>query len=273
MNANMTSANFSIRPIETLNQMSGFAPSTDRLRNPLKLREEILPFTVRLVRSEETLNKAVQIRHSAYARHLPVFAETLKEPEATDFDDGVVVLLAESKLDGSPLGTLRMQTNQYKPLSLEKSVVLPEWMRDRSLAETTRLAVTNEKTGRMVKVALIKAGFQFCELASIDVMVITARAPLDRHYERMLFEDVYPGMGYIPMEHVDNVPHRVLACNIGTARARAATVQHPLFDFFYTTHHADIDIKGDPAYAPGPNLVKNDYISSMLGNVSNAHSV
>lgn len=94
-------------------------------------------------------------------------------------------------------------------------------------------------------------------------MVLAARAPLDRHYGRMLFEDVYPGMGYIPMAHANNVLHRVMACEIGTARARAEAEQHPLFDFFYTTYHADIDIEGDLAYAPGPNLVRNDYISSM----------
>ena len=90
------------------------------------LPEERLPFTVRLVRNEADLKKAVQIRHAAYARHLPIFAETLKTAETDDAEDGVVVLLAESKLDGSPLGTMRIQTNQFKPLSLEQSIELPD---------------------------------------------------------------------------------------------------------------------------------------------------
>ena len=263
MNANMTSGNFSIRPIETLNQMSGFAPGAARSRNPLKLREEILPFTVRLVRSEETLNKAVQIRHSAYARHLPVFAETLKVPETNDSEDGATVLLAESKLDGSPLGTMRIQTNQYKPLALEKSLPLPQWLHESSLAEATRLAVINEKTGRLVKSALFKAYYQFCQIEGIDWMVITARSPIDRQYQRLLFEDVYSGIGYVPMLHVNNLPHRVMSFEIATAHARWTEAQHPLLAFVCDTYHPDVDIEGDLAFAQGPNLAKNDHLSSM----------
>ncbi|MFD2270822.1 hypothetical protein ACFS07_06110 [Undibacterium arcticum] len=78
--------------------------SAPRARVPQQpvMAEERLPFTVRLVRNEDDLCKAVHIRHSAYARHVPTFAETLKSPETSDAENGVVVLLAESKLDGSP---------------------------------------------------------------------------------------------------------------------------------------------------------------------------
>ena len=74
------------------------------------LAQERLPFRVRLVRSEEDLAKAVSIRHAAYARHLPGFAEQLRHPERSDFSADGIVLLAESRLDGSPLGTMRVQT-------------------------------------------------------------------------------------------------------------------------------------------------------------------
>ena len=62
--------------------------------DPVLMTEELLPFTLRVVRSQESLEKAVHIRHAAYARHLPEFAQTLKEPEAADFAPGVVLLLA-----------------------------------------------------------------------------------------------------------------------------------------------------------------------------------
>ena len=108
---------------------------------PAVLAEERLPFTIRLVREEQDVRKAVSVRHAAYARHLPALAEKLLMPEATDFEDGVVVLLAESKLDGAPLGTMRIQTNRYKPLSIEQSVELPAWLQDRPLAEADRKSV------------------------------------------------------------------------------------------------------------------------------------
>ena len=210
------------------------------------MAQERLPFTVRLARDEESLNKAVQIRHSAYARHLPEFAESLKSPEAADFEDGAVVLLAESKLDGSPLGTIRIQTNDFKPLCLEQSVELPVWLKTRRLAEATRLGVTHEKGGRLVTTVLFKAFYQYCLQTGIDWMVITGRAPVDRMYERLLFEDVFPGRGYIPFAHIGNLPHRVMSSNVDTAEERWAAVQHPLLSFMCHTLHPDIKI-GSPA--------------------------
>ncbi len=204
------------------------------------MTEELLPFTLRLVRTPAQLAKAVQIRHSAYARHLPDFAQTLREPESADADDGVVVLLAESKLDGSALGTMRIQSNEFKPLSLEQSVDLPQAMTSRHLAEATRLAVTNDKVGRLVKAVLFKAYFLHCQNTAVDWMVIAGRSPIDRQYDRLLFEDVFPGMGYIPLRHAGNLPHRVMSFHIGSARRRWAAVNHPLLDFMCQTHHPDI---------------------------------
>ena len=208
------------------------------------MKEEHLPFTIRLVGDESALSKAVRVRHAAYARHVPDFAEALKMPEANDFENGVAVLLAESKLDGSPLGTMRIQTNRFKPLTLEKSLALPQWLHASKLAEATRLAVSNEATSRVVKTALFKAFFMYCQQQGIEWMVITARTPIDRQYDRLMFDDVYPGMGYVPMAHVNNLPHRVMSFEVGTARQRWAAARHPLFNFVFTTAHPDIQLNG-----------------------------
>ncbi len=213
-----------------------------RLGNPNGYHEEILPFTVRLVHDDEDLGKAVQIRHSAYARHLPKFAETLKAPEREDSDSGVTVLLAESKLDGSPLGTMRIQTNQFKPLCVEQSIELPEWLKGKRLAEATRLGVTDGKGGRLVTTVLFKAFYLYCQQIGTEWMVITGRSPIDRQYERMLFEDVFPGIGYIPLAHVGNLPHRIMASSVDTAKARWTAAKHPLLDFMLETHHPDINV-------------------------------
>jgi hypothetical protein len=206
------------------------------------LPEELLPFTVRLVRNEDDLDKAVEIRHAAYARHLPMFAETLKTSETEDAEKGVVVLLAESKLDGSPLGTMRIQTNQYQPLCLEQSIKLPQWLSARPLAEATRLGVTNEKGGRLVTTVLFKAYYQYCLHTGIEWMVVTARSPVDRTYDRLLFNDVFPEAGYIPIHHVGNLPHRVMSFNVDTAKDRWTQVKHPLLGFMCSILHPDIDL-------------------------------
>lgn len=236
---------FNSKPIPTTATARGQAPVCyPSSPDPVLMTEELLPFTLRVVRSQESLEKAVHIRHAAYARHLPEFAQTLKEPEPADFAPGVVLLLAESKLDGSALGTMRLQSNEFKPLALEQSLDLPDWLRTQRLAEATRLAVTSDRLGRVVKTVLFKSYFQHCQITGVDWMVIAGREPIDRMYDSLLFEDVFPGRGYIPCRHIGNLPHRVMAFHIASAQERWARANHPLFDFICTTAHPDIKLGG-----------------------------
>ncbi|WP_244816964.1 hypothetical protein [Caballeronia sp. Lep1P3] len=209
---------------------------------PALQKSERMPFTIRIVGDEDGLQKAVSIRRSAYGRHLPEFAEKMAV-ELSDRDPGTVVLLAESKLDGAPLGTMRIQTNAYGPLALEQSVTLPDHLAAGRLAEATRLGVAGGMVGRVVKVALCKALWMFCELHAIDWMVITARSPLDREYEAMLFRDVFGTNEFLPMSHVGGLPHRVLAKDVAAARHRWEEARHPLFNYMVNTHHPDIDLQ------------------------------
>ena len=213
--------------------------------------EERLPFRVKVVQDEADLGKAVQIRHAAYGRHVPELAELLRAPESYDRDKGSVVLLAESKLDGSPLGSLRLQSNRYGRLGIEQSVELPEWLKYCSLAEGTRLGISEGRIGRVVKTALIKAFYLYCLEADIDWIVIAARKPLDRQYEALLYQDVFPGGEFIPMRHIGDIPHRVMAFEIKTGEARWAEADHPLFDFMCRTRHPDIDVGGVDFNLPG----------------------
>lgn len=203
---------------------------------------ERLPFTVRRVETEADLLKAVRIRHAAYARHVPDFARSLAQPEAADYDADTIVLLAESKLDGEPIGSTRIRTNLYRPLGVEESVVLPDWLQGKRLVEATRLGIDDGRMGRMVKVALIKACFMYCEDNAVDYSVATGRSPIDRQYQQMLFVDVFPELGMIPLRHVGNIPHRVMAFEIATFQQRWAEARHPMLNFFLNTHHPDIDL-------------------------------
>lgn len=234
------------------------------LESAVRIREERLPFTVKLVTTEEEMNKAVSIRHSAYARHVPDFAEQLKRPEGRDFEDGTVILLAESKLDGTPLGTMRIQTNQCYPLGLEQSVDLPDWLRGLNLAEATRLGVTEAREGRVVKTFLFKAYYLYCLHAEIDWMVITARKPLDRQYDALLFRDVFGASEYIPMRHVGNMPHRVMALKVSDVEPSWSTVSHPLYSLFFHVNHPDLDVGGTVSDAQAYRMAIPPYASRYL---------
>ncbi len=223
----------------------------DRTFDGARMEEERLPFTIRIVHDEDALQKAVTIRQGAYGRHVPEFAAKLGSPEPNDHDQGSVVLLAESRMDGSPLGTMRIQTNRYKDLTIAQSVELPEWLKNKSMAEATRLGVALGRTGRLVKTALFKALYFFCLEAQIEWMVIGARSPLDRMYEALLFQDLFPGR-LVPLRHFDNIPHRILAFDIQGARTRWEDAGHPLLGFMCYTHHPDIDLSD--AHFPTNNI-------------------
>jgi hypothetical protein len=214
--------------------------------------EEALPFTLKIVRTQAELVKAVLIRQAAYDRHLPDFAKSLVKPEAADFEKGTVVLLVESKEDGSPVGTMRIQNNAYKPLCLEQSINLPQRLKELPMAEATRLGVTNQAGGRLVTTALFKAFYMYCQQIGVEWMVIAGRAPVDRMYQRMLFDDVVPGQGFVPLAHANNLPHRVMSFNVKTAFEKWSAVDHPLLNFAALTHHPDItlDIPRKPLAMP-----------------------
>lgn len=213
-------------------------------------KTESLPFTVRCVRSEAELLKAVAIRRSAYARHLPELAERFVAPEASDVDGSGRVLVAISKLDGMPLGSMRYRTNNHRPLDLEQSIALPEQLTRRVLAEATRLAVSQAPVGRVVKTMLMKTMFLQCEASGVECIVVTARNPLDKMYEWLVFEDLFPHQGFIPMAHVGMIPHKVMACDISITKQRWHADNHPWYSLFFETIHPDIDLDLLPPTTP-----------------------
>lgn len=219
-----------------------FSGSTQTLPLHGEVKRQSLPFTIRIVQDEADLMKAVRIRHAAYARHVPELAKTLQAPEQADYDDGVAILLAESRLDGSPLGTMRIHTNEFKPLPVERSLALPAAMQRVRIAEANRLGVVGNSTGSIVKTLMFKAFFQYCEAVGVEWMVVTARAPIDRQYQRLLFTDVYPEGGFVPLAHVGGLPHRVMTFELARAHHAPEAKDHAWFDFMFRTEHPDIQV-------------------------------
>ena len=210
----------------------------------LTLADNALPFTVRLVANKEDLYKAVRIRHATYERLVPALAKKLKYPEAADTETGVVLLLAESKQDGAPLGSMRLQSNEFRALHLEQSVALPGWLTALRLIEASRFGVTDQADANLVEAALFKACYQYCKKIGVLWMLIAGRAPVDQQYEKLLFQDIFPDLGFVPLLHAGNLPHRIMYFNVARAQQLWAAAGHPLYDFHFRTTHRDIDITG-----------------------------
>lgn len=206
-----------------------------------------LPFVVRPATSPDDLRNATRVRAEAYARHLPGFATSLRTVEDADRSAGALVLLAESKDDRRPVGTVRLQSDLERPLPVEASVILPAWLRDDGpCIEATRLGVEASACGALARNALLKACYLHALAAGAAWIVATARSPLDRLYERLLFRDVFDGGPPRPMRHVGHLPHRVLALPVRELHARCAARRHPLGVFFFETDHPDLVVDATP---------------------------
>jgi hypothetical protein len=205
-----------------------------------QIREQF-PFTISLAQDEARLQKAVAIRAAAYGRHIPELAVKFADIDTLDRSPGVTVLVAESKQDGAPLGSIRIQTNQHHPLLIEQAVDVPK-EQGQVLAELTRLSVCQESIGRIVKLALFRATFQYCVQYGIDRLVIGAREPLDRQYRGLLFEELFAGQGAIPLAYANNIPHHILYLDIASAPRRWEEANHPMHGFLTAAAHPDIDL-------------------------------
>lgn len=213
---------------------------TTNLTPQENLTPEILPFTVRIA-SERDMEKIADLRKATYGKHLPELAEKLRQPEACDYEIGCEVIVAASKLDGSLLGTLRTHANVFKPLPLQASIKLPEKFQDMRMVEATRLCVMSQSNSSLVRNALFKALFQYCNMQKVDWLMATGRRPIDRIYDWLLFSDVADSGKFYPMAHVNGLPHRVMSLS-SIAEPIWSAARHPLYRFVFETSHADIDL-------------------------------
>lgn len=204
--------------------------------------KSLLPFTVRIVRTDQQLERAVRIRSEAYSRHVPTLGEILGAPESTDRSADSIVFLAESKRDLEPLGTIRIQTNFNSPLPLEDSISLPDALIERPMAGVSRLAVKAGPRGRLVKLALFKALHRYCLAKQVEYVLIGARPPLDQTYMELGFEDLFPDALPRPLSTAAGLPHRILSFEVFSAERKWHALSHPLYRFMGSSFHPDIEI-------------------------------
>ncbi len=202
-----------------------------------------LPFRVRLVRTEDQLYQAVRVRHDAYVRHHPpTVSDRVGVEEEDDKKADAIVLLAESKVDAAPMGSMRVHLNVGEPLIFEKEFDLPPKFRGKALAHITRLAVVGGDPGRLVKLALFKALHRYCHAFQVDWMLVAGVPPMHRQYVRLGFTDVFEDAQLRPSLTTANLPARIMGFEVPSAERRWADAAHPLYNFMVRDFHPDIEI-------------------------------
>lgn len=205
--------------------------------------KEDLPIQVRIVRTENQLSKAIDIRADAYGRHTPEFASVLRQVEKDDVSLNSLILLCESKITGDPVGTLRIHTNDYAATYLEEKIKLPNMFKNARIAYVTRLGVASGIHGNYVKLILFKALFRYCFATQIPWILAVARKPVDRNLVNLGFKDIFNlSQAIYQPEDFGNYEVRPLYFNVIDAEREWKEQGHPLYEFMINKRHPDIQI-------------------------------
>lgn len=219
-----------------------------------------LSFTLRIARSPRDLDGACAARSVSYGHHIPALKAAFALPDPIDLTATTSVLVCTDKRRGHTVGTARVQLSSRGPLLIEQSIELPEAMTEQARAEITRLSAV-PGADPLVKLALWKAAYLYCQASQVRWMVIGARSEaLVRQYRRLGFDDLHADRRSVPLAYAGGVPHRVLVFDSMTAERAWHTAKNGLYGFMFDTLHPDIDLfaPATPAWqstAPGLALV------------------
>jgi hypothetical protein len=212
---------------------------------------EPLAFRIAIVESEADLQRVQGLRQAAYGHHLPGLAATFGQPDPVDRWPDVTIFFAEDKATRRMVGSARLQCNRCQPLQIERSITLPAHLRDKVLAEVTRMAVISGYQ-HPVKLALVKAIHLYCIAMQIGGIVCASRPSLMRQYLDLGFGDLYGDDRLAPMAHGGGLEHRILFRDTVTSEAHNRGRNHRNYDFVFRTYHPDIEVFGPVARVPEP---------------------
>lgn len=224
--------------------VSAFADQQPVGMPPMHLRvtTEDLPFRIVIVRTEEQLRAACEVRAEAYGRHVAAFKTQFAEPDELDRQQGTLVFLAEDKETGQAIGSARLRTNAREPLQIEQCVTLPEAMSQQQIAEITRYCTRPDYKKGQPSVAIMKAIYLWCLATQARHIIIGAREKMAQHYEFIGFTDVFEKNQMFPLSYTGGLEHRILSFEVMTGERNWYQQNHLLYAYMLTTVHPDIQI-------------------------------
>ncbi|HEX4916331.1 MAG TPA: hypothetical protein VFV43_00390 [Limnobacter sp.] len=125
-------------------------------------------------------------------------------------------------------------------MRLEDSFALPRALATGRVAEISRLAIPARANGIALRLMLIKAAYWYCRSQQVDRCFLCVRHPVDRQYRRFDLDDVLPEEQFIPMQHIGNIPHRILWFDVFGIEARWLLNANPLYANYFELQHPDL---------------------------------
>ncbi|WP_418317840.1 hypothetical protein [Piscinibacter sakaiensis] len=206
------------------------------------MARQTLDFNLTLARSGDDLRDVCLLRSESYGHHMPGLLDALRKPDAIDLDPETAIFLCRDKATGAAIGTARIQTTRAGSLLIEQCAPVPPKLQTQDRAEIARFSA-KRGADPLVKLALWKASYLYCQAAQARWMVIGARSEaLVRQYQRLGFDDIYEDRRMIPLTYAGGVPHRILAFDVVTAERTWLASGNALYAFIFETTHPDINL-------------------------------
>ncbi len=206
------------------------------------MTQQTLSFRLELASRKQDLDDACVVRSETYGHHLPGLYDVLRRPDVIDLDPATAIFLCRDKTTGRALGTARIQTTRTGPLLIEQCAEAPPHMKRQDRAEISRFSAVRG-ADPLVKLALWKASYLYCQAVQARWMIIGARSEaLVRQYQRLGFSDLYDDRRMVPLSYAGGVAHRILAFDVVTAERTWLASDNPLYHFIFETTHRDIQL-------------------------------
>ena len=200
------------------------------------------PYSIRIVRTSAQLQAAVEVRYQAYSEKLQALASKVSQPGPLDFAHEPIVLLAENRLTGEAIGTMRLNTGP-SILDMLDDINLPDNIMGERVAFVSRMAVVGTVAERqLVRNLMQKAVFQLCIAKQLNRILLLAVEPRERLFYRCGFSDVFEdGKARYPA-FLDKFPVKALYADTYAMERHWKEQKHPLYDFLFRTFHPEIEV-------------------------------
>jgi hypothetical protein len=204
---------------------------------------DISSLTVTNVLSQADFDAAIDLRWRAYGKHYPNDFKT--QEDATDkFDTaGNCVLLLAKDSCGTPVGSLRVLNHNYGSIELDTYINIRGIVNNykNNAAEFTRFSVPSNADSKIIKLALLRAGFQLCQDNQIPTMIAWVKDSAKRLYDSLFFQSIGDA-GVFAHAKLGGKRHTTMLIDLPSVMRKYCESHHPLYKFFCLEKHSNIDV-------------------------------
>lgn len=220
------------------------------------MKTQKLPFTVSIA-SEKDFPSIAKLRSDGYGRRSAALGAQLARSEPADEPiPGREILVAQSKLDGALIGTMRLHVGLFEPTSVEKAIELPANLAGQRIMDAARFCCTG---GAVCRAAIFKAALLYAKRHHVDQFLLATLERIEPLYLSAGFAPLFDDGRLHPIPMAENLPHRILRINMPTLRADMEIRRPAMVDFLFSTDHgSDIDLSAALPWRDDPKKVNDN---------------